>query len=166
MDKRRQIIHQGGVPIGYITGRAAIIDADFFGCAAGRELTRIGVQITWQSEVANILKAADENKQAGKRIMVYQLMAATAPEKKFVSYEQLCELYGGPDRTDYHLVFDGRVAFESLDELYELLSVGELPKGFTGRRLSMSDIIELCDDEDPALYYVDAEDYILTNWKE
>ena len=88
------------------------------------------------------------------------------PEKKFISYEKLCELYGGPHRTDYHLVYDGYLEFEDLDDLYEKLTTKALPKGFVGRRLSMSDMIELCDDENPTLYYVDAEDYILTNWKE
>lgn len=167
MDKRRQIIHQGGVPIGYITGRAATIDADFFGCAAGRELIRIGVPVSWKPNVANrLLLEAEGQVGNAKHLCVYQLMSEITPEKKFISYEKLCELYDGPHRTDYHLVYDGYLEFEDLDDLYEKLTTKALPKGFVGRRLSMSDMIELCGDEDSTLYYVDADDYILTKWKE
>jgi len=167
MDKNRRIIHQGGVAIGYIEGNAATIDADFYGCAAGRELIRIGVPVAWKPDVANRLRLeADCQVSNAKHIRIYQLISAVSPEKKFITYEHLCELYGGPRRTDYHLVYDGSLEFEDLDALYETFTEKTLPKGYTGRKLSMSDIIELCSEEESILYYVDAEDYILINWKE
>ena len=167
MDKERKLIRQGGVPIGWVEGSYAIMDIDFFGCAAGRELTRAGIPISWRTDIADHLKQESEKKKnAGKRVHVYQLNSGAAPEKKFVTYGRLCELYGGAHRPDYHLVFDGRLEFSDLNELYELLGVGPLPDGFTGRRLSMSDVVELVEEEGVPLYYVDPEEYILIEWKE
>lgn len=167
MDKERKLIRQGGVPIGWLEGDTAVMDIDFFGCAAGRELTRAGIHISWRTDVADKLKQEAEGKRdRRKRIRVYQLNSGTAPEKKFISYARLCELYEGVRRSDYHLVFDGRVEYASLDELYEVLGIGPLPEGFTGRRLSMSDVIELVQEDGSPLYYVDPEEYILIKWKE
>jgi len=167
MEKGQRLIYQGGVPIGYFEGDAAVLDSEFIGCAAGRKLTLAGVSLAWRDGVAAMLRQdADEQREEGKRVRVYQLTAATTPEKKFIPYGKLCERYGGAKRTDYHLVFDGRVCFENLNDLYEVFHTGELPKGYTGRRLSMSDIVELCREEGSTLYYVDAEDYVMIEWKE
>ena len=53
-----------------------------------------------------------------------------------------------------------------MDSLYGVLGVDPLPDGFIGRRLSMSDVVEVIDQEDTLLYYVDPEEYILIQWKE
>ena len=167
MDKTRKLIYQGSVPIGYYEGGSAVLDVEFWGCSEGRELARAGVVMTWLPDIAKQLKLETEGEQNdGRRVRIYQLMAATAPEKKFITYRKLYEQYGGAHRTDYHLVFDGRLAFDSLDGLYELLSADVLPKGYTGRRLSMSDVIGLCDEGRTALYYVDADDYVYIEWEE
>lgn len=166
MDKERKLIRQGGLPIGWIEGNTAVIDSEFFQYTA-RKLVRNGIHVSCRSGVVDQLKQeTEEKKNAGKRIYVYQLNSGAAPEKKFVTYGRLCELYGGAHRPDYHLVFDGRLEFSDLNELYELLGVGPLPNGFTGRRLSMSDVVELVEEEGVPLYYVDPEEYILIKWKE
>lgn len=167
MDRKRKQIHQGGIPVGFFERGSAIMDIEFFGCAAGRELTRAGIPVLWRIGVANLLKIeAEGKKNKGKHIRVYQLNSGAAPDKKFVPYKRICELHGGVDRADYHLVFDGRIDFTDMDSLYGVLGVDPLPDGFVGRRLSMSDVVEIIGQEDSPLYYVDPEEYILIQWKE
>ena len=105
-------------------------------------------------------------KKKGGRVRVYQLMSGAPPERKFLPYQQLEERYGGADRLDYHLIFDGIVEYDGLNDLYELFTADVLPDGYTGRRLSMSDVIELHLEAGFILYYVDAEEYIEMCWKE
>jgi len=163
----KKLIYQGSIPIGYFEGRSAVLDSDFMGCSAGKELTLAGVAIRWLDGIADTLKNELEGqRKKGGRVCVYQLMSGAPPERKFIPYRQLEERYGGADRLDYHLIFDGMVEYDSLGDLYELFSVGTPPKGYIGRPLSISDVIELCKEDGSALYYVDAEEYIKIRWKE
>ncbi len=167
MRKERKLILQGTVPIGYQEGKTAVLDSEFMGCAVGRKLTLSGCSIQWRDGIADLLLQEQKGKRTkGGRVCVYQLKAEAAPEKKFSSYESLCSQYGGIQREDYQLVFNGTVEYENLNELYEQFTAETPPKGFRGRRLSLSDLLELFQQDNSALYYVDTEDFILTNWKE
>lgn len=163
----KKLICQGSVPIGYFEGRSAVLDSDFMGCNTGKELTLAGVSIRWLDGIADALKAEIEGqRKKGGRVCVYQLMSGAPPERKFIPYRQLEERYGGADRLDYHLIFDGMVEYDSLGDLYELFSVGTPPKGYIGRPLSMSDVIEIYTEDGFILYYLDAEDAVEIRWKE
>lgn len=165
--KERKLIYQGSVPIGHFEGESAGLDSDFMGCNTGKELTLAGVPIRWMDGIASALKNELENrKKKGGRVRVYQLMSSAPPERKFLPYQQLEERYGGADRLDYHLIFDGTVEYDGLNDLYELFTADNLPDGYTGRRLSMSDVIELHLEAGSILYYVDAEEYTQICWKE
>lgn len=161
------MIFQGSVPIGYFEGRPAVLDSDFMGCSTGKELILAGVAIRWLDGIADALKNELEGqRKKGGRVCVYQLMSGVPPERKFLPYRQLEERYGGADRLDYHLIFDGMVEYDSLDSLYELFSVKTPPKGYIGRPLSMSDVIEIYTRDNSVLYYLDAEDMVEIQWRE
>lgn len=59
----KKLIYQGSVPIGYFEGGSAVLDSDFMGCSAGKELTLAGVAIRWVDGIADALK----NKLEGQR---------------------------------------------------------------------------------------------------
>ena len=163
----KKLIYQGIVPIGYFEGGSAVLDSDLMGCSTVKELTLAGVAIRWVDGIADALKNKLEGqRKKGGRVCIYQLMSGAPPERKFLPYRQLEERYGGADRLDYHLIFDGMVEYDSMGDLYELFSVKTPPKGYIGRPLSISDVIELCREDGSALYYVDAEDTVEIQWKE
>ena len=165
--KERKLIYQGSVPIGYFEEESAVLDSDFMGCNTGRELTLAGVPIRWLDGIARTLKDELEGqRKKGGRVCVYQLMSGAPPERKFLPYRQIEEQYGGADRMDYHLIFDGMVEYDSLGSLCELFSVKTPPKGYVGRPLSMSDVIEIYTGDGSILYYLDAEDTVEIQWKE
>lgn len=164
---KEKLIFQGSVPIGYFEGRPAVLDSDFMGCSTGKELILAGVAIRWLDGIADALRDEMDGRQKnGGRVCVYQLMSGVPPERKFLPYRQLEERYGGADRLDYHLIFDGMVEYDSLGDLYELFSVKTPPKGYIGRPLSMSDVIEIYNRDNSVLYYLDAEDMVEIQWRE
>ena len=80
------------------------------GCNTGKELTLAGVAIRWTDGIVGALKDELENrKKKGGRVRVYQLMSSAPPERKFLPYQQLEERFGGADRLDYQIIFDGAV---------------------------------------------------------
>ena len=82
------------------------------------------------------------------------------PEKKFIPYALLCQRFGGISPEDYQVVFDGQLDTDDLNQLYELFNASVLPKGCTGHRLSVSDVVELYDDTGSKCWYLDEEGFV------
>lgn len=53
---RKNLIRQGGTPIGYFDGENAVMDAAFIGCDTGRRLVREGRAVRWQNGLAEKLR--------------------------------------------------------------------------------------------------------------
>ena len=51
----KNLIRQGGTPIGYFDGENAVMDAAFIGCDTGRRLVREGRAVRWQNGLAEKL---------------------------------------------------------------------------------------------------------------
>ena len=65
-----KLIRQGGVPVGYMDGKTAVLDYDFWGCAIGKRLMQTGCAVRWQSGVAKQLKrvpGAGASAESGSR---------------------------------------------------------------------------------------------------
>ena len=62
-----KLIRQGGVPVGYMDGKTAVLDYDFWGCAIGKRLMQTGCAVRWQSGVAKQLNAEESGREKGYR---------------------------------------------------------------------------------------------------
>lgn len=166
MDEK-QIIRQGGIPIGYQEGSSAVLDSDFLGCDTGRQLIRSGFRVHWQPGVAKQLGQEACVSKKFWRVRVYQLKASAEIGKKFIGYTRLCEQFGGISVGDYEAVFDGEMNTDCLDELYEQLNSSQLPKAYHGHRLSISDVVEICHENGSEFWYLDLEEFIpiSRNWE-
>jgi hypothetical protein len=73
---------------------------------------------------------------------------------KFIGYDELLERFGEPNPENYRVVYDGQLETNDLDAIYEKFNLNH-PPGYQGHSLSMSDIIELYDDNGSTFFYVD-----------
>ena len=114
----KNLIRQGGTPIGYFDGENAVMDAAFIGCDTGRRLVREGRAVRWQNGLAEKLRNLEQNVPSVRRVRVYQLKPDVDPARKFIGYQELKKLSGGPALKEYREVFCGQLDTDNPDELY------------------------------------------------
>ena len=156
----KELIRQGGMPIGYFDGENAVMDAAFIGCDTGRRLVREGRAVRWQNGLAEKLRNLEQNVPSVRRVRVYQLKPDVDPARKFIGYQELKELSGGPALKEYWEVFCGQLDTDNPDELYERFNAAKLPNGYRGHRLSISDLLELIGEDTSEFWYLDLNGFI------
>lgn len=77
----------------------------------------------------------------------------------FEPYGTLARYQGSPDVNPalYDKVFDGAVDVSDIEDIYRIFNV-EMPEGYEGRSLSVSDVVEIVksDSIKPGFYYCDS----------
>ncbi len=71
-----------------------------------------------------------------------------------MSMESLKRLGLKLDPTAYDVVFEGEVPCSDLEEVYCMFNI-ERPEGFTGRSLSVSDLVEVIEPGKSTFYFCD-----------
>lgn len=92
--------------------------------------------------------------QALKDCRVWQLKPDVDVSMKFIGYDQLLKRFGPPDPGNYRMVFEGEVETNDLEELYVKFNLAQ-PPGYSGHSLSISDVLELYDEDGSTFHYVD-----------
>lgn len=93
-----------------------------------------------------------------KSCRIWQLNDQADEAKRFISYEESYQRFGGPQKEDYIAVFDGPVDTNNLEKLFAKFNMDQ-PQGYTGHSLSMSDVVEFYDDQGSSFHYVDRFGY-------
>ena len=156
----RQLIQQDGILSAYFEGGTAVMDADFWAGETARSLARRGDKMRFQPGVAARLRAEEEKKPLPRKVRVHQVKPQAVPEKKFISYALLYQRFGGISPEDYQVVFDDQLDTDDLNRLYEVFNAPVLPQGYTGHRLSVSDVVELYDDSGSEFWFLDEEGFV------
>ena len=141
-------------------GGTAVIDADFWAGETARSLARRGDKMRFEPGVAKKLKTEEEKKPLPRKVRVHQVKPQAVPEKKFISYALLYQRFGGISPEDYQVVFDDQLDIDDLNRLYEVFNAPVLPQGYTGHRLSVSDVVELYDDSGSEFWFLDEEGFV------
>lgn len=83
---------------------------------------------------------------------IWQWREDIPPEKKFLPYEVYHRDHQTVRRVDYRAVYDGYIETEELEKIFQKFSTRR-PEGYEGRTLSMSDLIELYEEDGARDYY-------------
>ena len=153
-----------GNPAGYIAGSQAVVDSIFKGKELESYLERQGgiEAVVWKGGVYDRLMNGQVETQGCeplKNCRIWQLKPEVNIHMKFIGYDTLVERFGEPDPQNYHMVYDGEIETNELDRIYEKFDGGQEVPGYTGHSLSVSDVIELYDEEASEFYYVDYRDF-------
>lgn len=138
----------------------AVADELFFGTELNRRLLAMGHRVRWEPGVAERLECEDAGRRcaAPRFARVYQLRPEADPLLKFASYEAVSARFGPPVREQYRIVYDGPCPSGDLDDVCDSFIVRP-PDGFTGHRLTISDVLELYGDGESRFYYIDSAGY-------
>lgn len=152
------IVYYGNM-VGRVAGGKATVDPMFQGPELEEFLSRQKSirEVKWTDGVFDRLLSGNKETgelQALKNCRVWQLKPDVDIRMKFIGYEELIRDFGPPVRDHYQLVYDGEVGTNDLEELYTKFNLDH-PPGYTGHSLSMSDVLELYDEDGSTFHYVD-----------
>ena len=120
--------------------KARLERSDFFGIADKSQLP------IWAANRLEILEKPQ------MKIRVFQLREASP--LTFMNFEETSKR-GGVKTKDYRQVYGGTVFAKDLEDVFRICNT-ELPYGYHGHSLSVSDIVEVCQGEDKGFYFVDS----------
>ena len=120
--------------------KARLERSDFLGIADKSQLP------IWASNRLELLE------KPSMKIRVFQLREASP--LTFMNFEETLKR-GGVKTKDYRQVYGGTVFAENLEDVFRLCNT-ELPYGYHGHSMSVSDVVEICDGKDKGLYFVDS----------
>lgn len=133
----------------------AVVDTMFATPELAGWLSERKFAVEWREGVYDKLNSAQSGAEPElKRVRIWQLKADSDPLMKFIGYDEFRGSFGEPSREDYETVYDGQPGVNDLDRIFELFNVSR-PEGFAGHSLSMSDVVELYDDDGSEFRYVD-----------
>jgi hypothetical protein len=148
-----------GNTAGYVENGKAVVDP-MFHCEELKDyLTdKIRLEVQWTNGVFDRLASGkpdlDGNAPILKNCRIHQLKPDVDIMMKFIGYDELLERFGEPNPDNYQAVYDGQLETNSLDAIYEKFNLNH-PPDYKGHSLSMSDVIELYDNNGSSFHYVD-----------
>ena len=120
--------------------KARLCRSDFIGIADKTQLP------IWAANRLELLE------KSSMKIRVFQLKDASLVS--FMSFDETAKR-GGIKSKDYNQVYGGTVFAENLEDVFRICNT-ELPYGYHGHSLSVSDVVEICDGKDQGFYFVDS----------
>ena len=156
------IIEFYGNKAGFVKNRTAYIDKMF----ERRELTDVltqsyALKVESRDGIYDRLISGEEAQtEMLKLCRIYQLKPSVDVQMKFISLSDMKRLgFGNPNIKNYDVVYDGNIETNDLDEIYGKLYIDANVEGYSGHAMTMSDVIELYDDNESTFYYVDKDGY-------
>ena len=156
------IIEFYGNKAGFVKNKTAFIDKMF----ERRELTDVltqsyALKVESRDGIYDRLISGEEAQtEILKLCRIYQLKPSVDVQMKFISLSDMKRLgFGNPNIKNYDVVYDGNIETNDLDEIYGKLYIDANVEGYSGHAMTMSDVIELYDDNESTFYYVDKGGY-------
>lgn len=148
-----------GSPAGYVDEKEAVVDSIFRGAELEAWIARQNLAPRWTEGVYDRLAegipaSAGENAQPLKACRIWQLRPDVDVMMKFIGYDEMARNFGEPRPEDYTVAYDGQIATNDLEAVYDKFSANRL-YGSMGHPLSMSDVVELYDHAGSEFHYLD-----------
>ncbi len=146
-------------PAGYIRDGKAVVDPLFQTEELSAFLNRQKdiAEVKWTDGVYDrLVNGQRDHLEAPllKKCRVWQLKPESDVRMRFISLDEFAKGYGLPQMADYQTVYDGEVETNDLEALYTKFNVAH-PTGYAGHSLSMSDVLELYDENGSTFHYCD-----------
>lgn len=153
------LISYYGNPAGYVEREKAVVDSIFQGDELSAWLKSHSLTPQWTDGVMERLLAGKrpggiETAAPLKNVRIWQLRPEVDVRMKFITYADMLRQFGEPAPEDYRTAYDGQLDTNDLEAIDERFRTRQ-PPGFSGHPLSMSDVIELYNEDGGEFYYVD-----------
>ena len=149
-----------GNPAGYVNKENAIMDSIFQNEELESWLQKKGLVPQWTDGVMERLLVGEqiagsiEAAVSLKNVRIWQLKPDTDVYMKFIGLDEMISQFGDPSPEHYGIVYDGQLETNDLEAIYTRCNINH-PPGYRGHSLSMSDVVELYDEEGSEYHYCD-----------
>lgn len=149
-----------GNPAGYLKENEATVDKMFQSKEFEEWLSEKNVSVNWTEGVFERLSKGEtlgdllETSSSLKNVRIWQLKSDSDIELRFRGYDEVLKVSGEPSSSNYDVVFDGEFETNDLESIYTKFNLNH-PSDFKGHSLSISDVVELYDENYSEFHYVD-----------
>ena len=157
---KNSIIYYYGTPTGYLKDGKANFDSSFL-CDEIKEWCKEKrLEFCFSDGIFEVLSKKEDvshfmkSEETLKNVRIWQLNADSDFSMRFISFDEFKERFGEPHKDSFEVVFDGSLSTNNLDMIYEICNLNH-PKDYRGHSLSMSDVVELYDENGSEFHYVD-----------
>lgn len=160
IEVKKGYIFYYGNPAGYIREDTATIDKIFQSKEFEAWISEKQINKIWKEGVFERLSKGEKVEELNgesillKNIRIWQLKADSDFDLRFKPYDEIVKKHGQPNQENYEVVYDGNLETNDLEEIYTTFNTNH-PQGFSGHSLSISDVVELYDEQSRGFYYVD-----------
>lgn len=148
-----------GNPAGYVMENIATVDIMFQSRELEEWLLKKGSTPIWKEGVFERISKGESLEKLKnallKKIRIWQLRADSDFEIRFKSYDEILKKHVEPNQENYEVVYDGNLETNDLEAIYTTFNMNH-PQGFRGHSLSISDVVELYDEQSSSFHYVDS----------
>ena len=140
---------------GYVEQGRVIVDPLFESGELKDFLEQQGLPVEWRAGVFERLAfGLAPEVEPIKNCRIWQLNPHVDPRLRFTELGRSYDCAGLPKRDNYQLAFDGCLGTNDLEEIYSICNQ-QLPDGYNGHPLTISDVVELYDSQESRFYYAD-----------
>ena len=149
-----------GNPAGYVKDDRATVDTMFQSKEFEEWLSEKKFNANWAEGIFERLSKGEklgdplETSSPLKNVRIWQLKSDSNLELRFRAYVEVLKVSGEPSRENYNVVFDGGLDTNNLEFIYTKFNMDH-PSDFKGHSLSISDVVELYDENSSEYHYVD-----------
>ena len=147
-----------GNPAGYVMENVATVDIIFQSKELEGWLLKKGITPIWKEGVFERISKGESLEKLKntllKKVRIWQLRADSDFDLRFKSYNEILKKHGEPCQENYEVVYDGNLETNDLEAIYTSFNTKH-PRGFSGHSLSISDVVELYDEQRSGFHYVD-----------
>ena len=149
-----------GNPAGYLKDNEATVDTMFQSKEFEEWLSEKRFNTNWTDGVFEMLSKGEklgallETNTPLKKVRIWQLRTDSNLELRFRAYDEVLKVSGEPSKENYDVVFDGGLDTNNLECIYTKFNMDH-PPDFKGQSLSISDVVELYDENSNEFHYVD-----------
>ena len=148
-----------GNPAGFVKDDRATVDRMFQSKEFEEWLSEKKFNANWAE---GIFERLSKGEQLGvpeticplKNVRIWQLKSDSDLELRFRNYDEVLKVSGEPSKNNYDVVFDGELETNDLESIYTKFNMDH-PTDFKGHSLSISDVVELYDENSSEFNYVD-----------
>lgn len=142
-----------GNAAGFVEQGRIIVDPIFRSGELEAFLEKQGLPVEWRPGVFQRLAFGWEPEaEPIKRCRIWQLRPTVDPRLRFAAYKRLDG--HEPNPADYQLAYEGCFNTNDPEAIYTACQQ-QLPEGYLGHPLTISDVVELYDDNGSRFYYAD-----------
>ena len=145
-----------GNRIGRVRGGYANVDSNFKSRSVLEYLKKQHItEIKWTEGLYDrLLNTSITPEKKSKKVRIWQIRPEADVRMKFLPLHVFQENYGTPDLENYDCVYEGETEADNPEEIYQKYHM-EQPEDYRGYPIAISDIIEQCEGEESAYFYVD-----------